>query len=285
MMQALNENWGACDVVLILHELHQRGYEQLRLHCGMSPNGMAWRWSIYPKSLMNNDAEWEKYADCTPFDCPHGSAGCPKCEVDHSLAADVLLRSASELLEQGKSPDKIYVRWYAQLVEHAKRGEYPIAFSDYFSGHRHWKFCLSEEPLKHPPFRPTKIETIRYDHRYQIIAEQFARKYSNGEWVGAKYLGHYYEQRCDAEPEHWLAFEPFKKRYEWERELTGVYFYIFINKEELVLYKTLYSLPGKNILWDNTFDIYRESIDLPPKPKRDRSPKNYIIAITTKIVK
>ena len=53
-MQALNENWGACDVVMILHELHQRGYEQLRLHCGMSPNGMAWRWNIYPKSIMDS---------------------------------------------------------------------------------------------------------------------------------------------------------------------------------------------------------------------------------------
>ena len=43
MMQALNENWGACDVVLILHELHKRGYEQLRLFCGWSPNGAARR--------------------------------------------------------------------------------------------------------------------------------------------------------------------------------------------------------------------------------------------------
>ena len=72
-MQALNENWGACDIVMILHELHQRGYEQLRLHCGMSPNGMAWRWNIYPKCLMD-DAEWERYGECPPFECPHGSA-------------------------------------------------------------------------------------------------------------------------------------------------------------------------------------------------------------------
>ncbi len=26
-MQTLNENWGACDLVLIVHELHQRGYD------------------------------------------------------------------------------------------------------------------------------------------------------------------------------------------------------------------------------------------------------------------
>jgi len=121
---------------------------------------MAWRWSIYPKNLMNNDAEWEKYADCTPFDCPHGSAGCPKCEVDHSLAADVLLRSASELLEQGKRPDKIYVRWYAQLVEHAKRGEFPVAFGEYFPSSNSWLFEPSQEKLSYPPFRPNPNATV-----------------------------------------------------------------------------------------------------------------------------
>ena len=77
-MQTLNENWGACDLVLIVHELHQRGYEQLRLFGGMSPNGMAWRWNIYPKCLMDKP-EYEWYDDCPPFECPHGSADCPKC--------------------------------------------------------------------------------------------------------------------------------------------------------------------------------------------------------------
>lgn len=195
----------------------------------------------------------------------------------------MLLYSDRELLEKGKRPDKVYVRWFNQLVEHAQRGDFPVAFGEYFS-RRSWIFKPSGEPLPYPPFRPCKIETIRYDRRYQIIAEDFARRYSNGEWIGAKYLGHYYSPRCDAEPEHWLAFEPFKKRHEWERELTGVYFYIFIREDELRLLKTLSGFPGKNIRWDQVIESHSERIDLPPKPTGDRSHKNYITAITTEII-
>ena len=284
MTQTLNENWGACDLVLIVYELHQRGYEQLRLFGGMSPNGMAWRWNIYPKCLMDKP-EYEWYDDCPPFECPHGSAGCPKSDVDYKKAADVLLDNNRALFEKGKRPDKNYARWFKQLAEHALRGDFPVAFGEYFSNRRNWKFFPSEEPLKLPPFRPSKIETIRYDRRYQKIAEDFVRRYSNGEWIGAKYLGHYYSPMCDADPEHWLAFEPFKKGYEWEQEKTGVYFYIFINEKELVLFKTLYTLLGKKILWEQALDSYYERIVLPPKQPRDRFPKNYITAITTELTK
>lgn len=157
-MQALNENWGACDVVMILHELHQRGYEQLRLHCGWSPNGLSWRWIIYPKCLMGKDASGEQHDDYTPLDCPHGSVACIQNDVDYSRAADVLLRSASEFLELGKQPDKEYVRWYAQLVEHAKRGEFPVAFGEYFPSSDSWLFEPSQEKLPYPPFTPTELD-------------------------------------------------------------------------------------------------------------------------------
>ena len=45
----------AYEVIMIVHELHQRGYEQLRLFPGISPNGMCWRWMIYPKQLMQDN--------------------------------------------------------------------------------------------------------------------------------------------------------------------------------------------------------------------------------------
>lgn len=46
----------AYEVIMIVHELHQRGYEQLRLFPGISPNGMCWRWMIYPKVLMKDNS-------------------------------------------------------------------------------------------------------------------------------------------------------------------------------------------------------------------------------------
>lgn len=281
-MQALNENWGACDIVMILHELHQRGYEQLRLHCGMSPNGMAWRWNIYPKCIMD-DAEWERYGECPPFECPHGSAACPKCEVDYVTAADLLLNSDRDLLEKGKLPDKLYMRWFAQLVERAKRGEYPVAFGEYIPHYGYWRFMPSEDRLNLPPFRSApEPDALRYDKRYQLIADQFARKHGDGEWVGAKYLGHYREQRCDAEGPDWLAFEPYRNGD--DRYLTGINNYIFINNEELWFFRSLCVLPRRTICWAMEHDSYREPINLPPKSQPSRGKKDYVVAITAELV-
>ena len=50
----MNPDYSAYEVIMIVHELHQRGYEQLRLFPGISPNGMCWRWMIYPKQLMQD---------------------------------------------------------------------------------------------------------------------------------------------------------------------------------------------------------------------------------------
>lgn len=156
-MHVLNDNLGACNVVLLLHELHRRGYEQLRLFCGWAPSGLYWRWNIYPKCLMLNDANWEKHDDCTPFDCPHGTAIRPQGNWNHVEAADELLRNA-KLLELGKLPDEEYVRWYAQIAEHAKRGEYPVAFGEFFPSNDSWLFEPSQEKLPYPPFTPTDLD-------------------------------------------------------------------------------------------------------------------------------
>lgn len=158
-MHVLNDNLGACEVVLMLHELHRRGYEQLRLFCGWAPSGLYWRWNIYPKCLMMKDANWEKHDDCTPFDCPHGSAIRPKGNWNHVEAADELLRNAGEFMELGKLPDNEYVRWYAQLVEHAKRSDFPVAFSEFFPSRDSWLFEPSQEKLPYPPFTPTDLDT------------------------------------------------------------------------------------------------------------------------------
>ena len=68
------------------------------------------------------------------------------------------MRNASELLELGKLPDEEYVRWYAQLVEHAKSGEFPVAFGEYFPSRDSWLFEPVQDKLPYPPFTPTNID-------------------------------------------------------------------------------------------------------------------------------
>lgn len=89
---------------MMLHELHKRGYQQLRILPGMSPNGCCWRWMIYPKVLMKGESRLEKHKDCMLFDCPRGTTGKAKSGCDYRELADqfTALYPDMVLLAKGK---------------------------------------------------------------------------------------------------------------------------------------------------------------------------------------
>ena len=130
MIQAnMIEKCSAYEIIKFVHELHSRGYEQLRLLPGMSPNGCCWRWMIYPKVLMKNDCLFEQHGDCTPF------------------------------FELAYGKDEEYVEWFNEIVKHAENDDYPIAFADMFFEEQ-WLFMGSNELLKYPPFCPTDYTSL-----------------------------------------------------------------------------------------------------------------------------
>ena len=55
-----------------------------------------------------------------------------------------------------KGEDKAYVKWFEQIVEHAKNKVLPIGFAEFFDA-KEWKFT-SKEPLAFPPFTPVLKE-------------------------------------------------------------------------------------------------------------------------------
>jgi len=145
-------NISAYEIIMIVHELHQRGYEQLRLLPGMSPNGCAWRWMIYPKALMMEDNRFEKGGDCTPFDCLRGSTGEAYPERRRELVtADQFIEGHEEFIRMAMGRDADYVEWFSHIVEHAKNKDFPIGFADGSIG-RKWLFTSSHEELEFPPF-------------------------------------------------------------------------------------------------------------------------------------
>lgn len=154
----MNFNISVYEIIMIVHELHQRGYEQLRLLPGMSPNGCAWRWRIYPKALMGEDNRFERGGDCTPFDSiisennMLGSTGeaYPEEKRDF-VTADQFIESHERFIEMAKGDDAEYVNWFAKIVEHAKNNDFPIGFADGPIG-RKWLFTSSKEELEFPPF-------------------------------------------------------------------------------------------------------------------------------------
>lgn len=148
----------AYEIVMIVHELHLRGYEQLRLFSGISPNGMCWRWAIYPKVLMKDSNECELY-DFLPFECPYGSTGSAFPSNDQEVkTVDDFLREYESYVNLAKGEDNAYVEWFKQIVEHAKNYDFPIAYSEFFHA-KQWKFGSSED-LERPPFSPVTLESL-----------------------------------------------------------------------------------------------------------------------------
>lgn len=175
-MSPMQINCSAYEIVMVVHELHQQGYEQLRLFPGMSPNGCAWRWRVYPKIMMGRDNRFEMHDDHTPFNCIFGSTGeaFPK-ENRRLLTVDEFMEGNQDFIGLlAKAKDAAYVEWYAQIVEHAKAKDFPIAFADGGMGDQ-WQF-LSGEVLPYPPFTPTRIdelpndEAIRYARSLNLLS-------------------------------------------------------------------------------------------------------------------
>ena len=171
----------AYEVIMIVHELHQRGYEQLRLFPGISPNGMCWRWMIYPKVLMK-DNSFEHHGDCTPFECLRGSTSAAFPEEGQKLkVADDFIKEHEDFVNLAKGEDKAYVEWFEQIVEHAKNKDFPIAFSEFFDAEE-WKYT-SGEPLAYPPFTPVGPlldELTEKMHSEFTIDEETEKKHRAG---------------------------------------------------------------------------------------------------------
>ena len=149
---------GICDIVLMVHELHKRGYQQLRLHSGWSPNGCCVRLNIYPKCVIKGTGyfELDNY-DESPSGY-HGSAGCPTNDLNPQEMADHFLIVASQLCEDAKHPDEEYAQWFSILAEHAKKEEYPTAYGEFFPKGKGWIIQPGEQYIPYPPF--VNIENI-----------------------------------------------------------------------------------------------------------------------------
>lgn len=139
------------EIVMLVHELHKRGYEQLRLYPGLSPSGMSWRWNLYPKALMGDDNSFERHKGFISFDCLRSSTGDSRPDGRDSIDVEKVLKEHAAFFEKAKGEDKAYVEWFQQIVDHAERNDFPIAYCEYYS-HKEWAFLLSDEELSFPPF-------------------------------------------------------------------------------------------------------------------------------------
>ena len=157
MENRILRQYNAFEIVMFVHEMHSHGYGKLRLFSGMSPNGCAWRWFIYPKILMKSDNLFERHDDHVPFDCPFGVTGDSEAIIKCHDSIDEAIRANQSFFDLAKGQDDEYVTWFSSIVEQAKRGAYPIAFADCYLANT-WMFTNGQDPLPFPPFTPDDID-------------------------------------------------------------------------------------------------------------------------------
>lgn len=122
----------------MVHELHKRGYQRLRIIPAMAPSGTHWRCGITPVSnvLRSHGARSRAYDEMTA----HYSTGMDNAyfgwedarqDTARELADKFVIRF-SEIAEAGRGRDWDYAGWFVEMLGFAERGDLPVSYGDWY---------------------------------------------------------------------------------------------------------------------------------------------------------
>lgn len=129
----------AVRVLQMVHELHKRGYQRLRIVPGIAPSGLFWRVSINPISnvLRSNGAmclDWSERAAHYTMGAENNYFDWTDARRDTARAlADKFVQRFPDLVRQGEGRDWAYAGWYAEMVGAAEKGVLPISYEEYWT--------------------------------------------------------------------------------------------------------------------------------------------------------
>jgi DNA-binding transcriptional ArsR family regulator len=146
-------------VLMMVQDLHRRGYERLRVAPGLSPSGLHWRCSIVPVGCIRRDhgaltvgedgsaalyrsgqgAKFFKWADAAD-DSPVALAG-------------KLLERFPDLASKGRGSDPGYAHWYAEMLRATAPYGLIYAYADWDLPDDHIPAlgCTAEVKIPLPP--------------------------------------------------------------------------------------------------------------------------------------
>lgn len=123
-------------ILEMVHVLHRRGYQRLRIVPGMAPSGCCWRVSVTPSDNIRDDhgallRDFDQGAHHTTgsIDRPFGWDDAQP-QDPHALA-DRFLTRHPDLARRGQGADWAYAGWYLEVLEQARRGRFPVAYADW----------------------------------------------------------------------------------------------------------------------------------------------------------
>lgn len=133
-------------VLLMVAELHTRGYQRLRISPGMAPSGSYWRCVVTPASNVSADhgallVDWNGLAahytsghESHYFDLGDGA------QLTPSQLADRFTERYPYLVEAGSGRDGLYAEWYQEMLSLTYPELLPVAYAD-------WGWDLPEDGL------------------------------------------------------------------------------------------------------------------------------------------
>ena len=145
----MNDSVNAAFKILeVVKELHNRGYELIRICPSFATFVWSWRCFVSTKDnfdkkygIMFESKELEKafcYSSAALYEYFKGYNG--KAATIKELA-DELLKRYPEFETKGKGQDSEYVKWYDKLFRYAKKGHFPYVMDDYYD-------CIQEDYIK-----------------------------------------------------------------------------------------------------------------------------------------
>ena len=127
----------ALRVLKMVHELHKRGYQKVRIAPSMAPSGMHWRCAVTHAGnvLRTHGAMLREFdREALHYSSGQGASyfGWDDAQGDTvpELASRFLER-APEIARAGLGRDWAYAGWYVEMLGLAERGAFPIAYSDW----------------------------------------------------------------------------------------------------------------------------------------------------------
>lgn len=124
-------------VLRLVHELHVRGYQRIRIAPGMSASGLHWRCSITPVTNIAR-SHGARAVDHDQLTARYTSAD--RCEyfgwkdaahLSPSRLANLFVSRYPEIAAAGRGRDWLYVGWYVEMLHFTYPDAFPYAYSDW----------------------------------------------------------------------------------------------------------------------------------------------------------
>lgn len=125
-------------VLRMVGELHQRGYQRLRIVPGMAPSGMHWRCTVLPAlhvsplhgALWAGEPPEDMVARYTSGQDNEYFGWTDATNATASDLADLFERRFPQIVAAGKGDDWEYAGWFQLVLGLARKGAFPSAFDD-----------------------------------------------------------------------------------------------------------------------------------------------------------